>query len=252
MLENWNLIKELTWSDFKLRYNSSILGFLWSFIKPLLMLTILYIVFSLLIKIKIENYALFLLLGIILWNFFYESTTISMNNMLAKRNLIKNVYFKRKVLVISSCLNALIALIFNLIIFLIIASVVKVRISLIPIGVLISMVLVLFIISLGISYILSSFYVKYRDLTHIWDVFLQLGFFITPIAYSTSIIPQRYLFSYMLNPLARILTYSREAMFYELYPSLLGFFSIIVFSLIVYFIGLVIYKKRSKYFAEEI
>lgn len=252
MLKNWDLIKELTWSDFKLRYNNSILGFFWSFIKPLLMLTTLYIVFSLLINIKIENYPLFLLLGIIIWNFFYESTTISMNNMIAKRSLIKNVYLQRKVLVISSCLNALITLFLNLIIFFIIALVIGLKINLLGILILILMIILLFIMSLSVSYILGAYYLKYRDLIHIWEVLLQIGFFITPIAYNTSIIPREYLFVYMLNPIARVLTYSRNTLLYQLNPDIMGILFAIAFSLLLYIIGLIIFKERSKYFAEEI
>ena len=112
-----NLLWELTINDFKLKYNRSVLGFLWSLLKPLLMLTTLYIVFHVLMRFDFPNYELFLLLGIILWNTFVEGTLHSMNNFLAKSSLIKKVSLKRELIVLSSCLNAFITLGLNLVVF---------------------------------------------------------------------------------------------------------------------------------------
>ena len=120
---DFNLLRELAWSDFKLRYKGSMLGFLWSFLKPLVMMAVLYVVFVMVLKTKTDNFVLFLLLGIIMWNFFVESTVMSMVNTLVKRNLIKGVYFPRKILVMSCVLNAGLTLLFNLVIFLIIYSI---------------------------------------------------------------------------------------------------------------------------------
>lgn len=251
MIKNFNLIKELTLSDFKLRYKGSLLGLLWSFLKPLFMLLILYIVFSLIIKLEIDNYVLFLFLGIILWNFFTDSTTLSMNNLLSKRDLIKKTYFPREILVISSCLNSFLNLLVSLLVFIIFLLLFKIKITFyffLFIVILVS----LFILSLGFSYLLSSLYVKYRDLDHLWGLLLSMGFWITPIAYSIDFIPKSYLTLYMLNPLARIITDSRDLLIYNKIPSIWSILILFLISIAIYLLGYYVYKKRSLYFAEDL
>ena len=253
-----NLVRELAWSDFKLRYKGSMLGFLWSFLKPLLMMLVLYIVFAMVLKTRTDNYVLFLLLGIIMWNFFVESTIISMNNVIVKRSLIKAVYFPRKILVISSVLNAVITLLFNLVIFLIIYSFFLV-ISPLSILLLLIEFVMLFILSLGVAYLLAALYVKFRDwnLSHglpeeIWDVLCQTGFWITPVAYSVAMVPEKYSIIYTINPLSQIITGARDIMLLKTAPNLIGQGIALVICVIIYFIGSQIYKNSSRYFAEEL
>jgi len=246
-----NLVRELAWSDFKLRYKGSMLGFLWSFLKPLLMMLVLYIVFAMVLKTRTDNYVLFLLLGIIMWNFFVESTIISMNNVIVKRSLIKAVYFPRKILVISSVLNAGITLLFNLVIFLIIYSFFLV-ISPLSILLLLIEFVMLFILSLGVAYLLAALYVKFRDVIHIWDVLCQTGFWITPVAYSVAMVPEKYSIIYTINPLSQIITGARDIMLLKTAPNLIGQGIALVICVIIYFIGSQIYKNSSRYFAEEL
>ena len=178
-----NLIRELTWIEFKLRYNASILGFFWSLLNPLLMLSILYLVFSVLIRNDIAYYPIFLLIGIILWNFFAESTTNSAAIIITKSPLINKIYFKREILVIATCITTFITLLLNLIILGIFMIISKIGFNLVLLYS-IFILLNLFLLSLGLSFGLAAFYTKFRDLQHIWRVLLQAGFFITPIIIS--------------------------------------------------------------------
>jgi len=246
-----NLIRELAWSDFKLRYKGSMLGFLWSFLKPILMMSVLYVVFSIVLKIRTENYVLFLLLGIIIWNFFVESTVISMQNIIFKRHLIKAVYFPRSILVISSVLNAALTLSFNLLIFMIISSF-YITISTIGILLLLLELLMLFILSLGTAYLLSALYVKFRDVVHIWDVLCQVGFWVTPVAYSITMVPEKYSWIYVINPLSGIITGAREGILMNKFPDLAAQAIALAICLAVYAIGYLVYRNASKYFAEEL
>ena len=245
-----NLLKELTIADFKLRYNGSIIGVLWFIIKPLAMLAVLYVIFGLVLKVGIDNYVLFLFIGIILWNFFVESTTMSMANILDKRSIIRAIYLPRHILVMSSSLNAFMSLAINivlLIIMLLIYGINLTGIALITLAVL----ALLFIFSLGVAYLLAAFYVKYRDVGHIWDVILQLGFWITPVIYNITLIPQKYIAAYMLNPLAWAIHAVRELLIYNTL-AFSGIFPIIGITFGVFIIGYVAYSIRSKYFAEEL
>jgi len=208
-------------------------------------------IFSFIIPQKIENYIVFLLLGIILWNFFVEATSISMHNMISKKDIIKAIYFDRHALVISSNFNALLTLGFNMLIFIIFMIILRVGFQ-VYFPIFFAYIILLFILSLGVSFILAGLYVKYRDIVHVWEVVVQLLFWLTPIVYSVTSIPQKYLAIYMLNPLARIFNDSRNIVIYHQapdWPSLLLTFIVCV---IVYVIGYYIYKRQSRYFAEEL
>jgi len=249
--KRWNLIKELTWADFKLKYSRSVLGFFWSLLRPLLMLGTLYLVFSVFFRLNIPYYQLFLLLGLVLWGFFVDSTILGMKSLVTKANLIKKTYFPRKVIVLSSNLTCLITLILNLVVFSLFLLIFKRTIGL---ALLIFPILLieLFILSLGLSYLLSALYVKYRDMDHMWEVLLQIGFWITPIVYPLSFVPEKILKFYMLNPLARIINDSRDAIIYNTLPSVQHLFITLIICLIFYIIGIIIFKKRTPKFTEEL
>jgi len=114
------------------------------------------------------------------------------------------------------------------------------------------MLIFLFILSLGVSYILSALYVRYRDIRHIWEVFVQAGFWITPIIYVSSIIPAKYSTIYFLNPLARIITYSREILLEGKNILLFDMFITFILCVAIYFFGYYLYKYMSQSFAEEL
>ena len=124
-----NLIWQLAWSEFKLRYKNSILGYFWSLLEPLLMLLVLYVVFSNLMRVQVEYFQLFLLLGIILWNFFSRATTIGMFSIVGKPSMVKKIYFPRDIFVISSCITALLMSIFESLIFILFMVFFRVPIS---------------------------------------------------------------------------------------------------------------------------
>jgi ABC-type polysaccharide/polyol phosphate export permease len=251
MFKNFPLVRELAWTDFKLRYSGSKLGFFWSFLKPLIMLFVLYTVFALVIKSPVNNYLLFLFLGIILWNYFVESTVISMNNMLSKRGLVKSVYFPREILVISSNLNAGLTLCFNILIFFLILFIAKIALSW-NLLLFFFILALLYLFSLGASYLLSALYVSYRDIIHIWDVLTQVGFWATPIVYASSIIPEKYSAIYFLNPMTRIITYSRDVLLEGKGILLMDLFTTFILCISIYLFGYYLYKYMSRSFAEDI
>ncbi len=251
MNKYFNLIKEVTLADFKIRYKKSLLGFFWSFLKPLLMMVVLYFIFAIVLNLNTENYVLFLLLGIIIWNFFVDATIISMENIIAKRDLIMKVYFPRQVIVISSCLNSLIVLFFNLVIFFILMLVLGFSLNFNLLFFLVILI-PLYLFSLGISYLLTALYVKYRDIYHIWGVFIQIGFWVTPIIYTIDKMPKQFIILYLLNPIARIIELSRDLLIRGNLFNFLNFLVVFIFAIIFYLIGKFAYKKLSIYFPEEI
>lgn len=243
MKSKFDLILKLAWIDFKLKYNNSIFGFFWSLLKPLLMLSILYIVFKIIIKIEAENYVLSLLLGLILWNFIVESTCNGMNSLISKSHIVKNINFSNEIIVISSVLNSFISLIFNLVIFCIIGLTAGLKFNLLTILILLNILLV-FLLCTGISFILSTLYIKFRDLSHIWDVVLQIGFWAVPIAYPISMVPEKYKIFFLINPFARLIESSKALLINNIFifkPFLINS----AICLVIVFIGYLYFKKES-------
>ncbi len=244
-----NLIREFALTDFKLKYHGSILGYLWSLLNPLLIFGTLYIVFSIFIRFEVENYHLYLLLGIILWNYFSEATLNSMNALINKSPIIKKIYFPRTIIVLASNITTFIGLILNLVVFSIFMLITRVKPTLLIL--IFPLILIeLILLTLGSSFLLSSLNLRFLDIQHIWRVFLQIGFWLTPIIYPIALIPEKYHNFFLLNPLAIIIGDARNIIMYDNVPKLLNISISSLFSIIIFLIGYFIYKKLSTKFAE--
>lgn len=245
------LIWQLAWSEFKLRYKNSILGYFWSLLEPLLMLTVLYYVFSHLMKMQIENYQLFLLLGIIIWNFLSRATSIGMNSIVGKPSLIKKVYFSRDIFVISSCITALLMSVFESLVFIIYMIYFKVSLSVYILEAPI-ILLCLLVLSIGLSLALAALNVLYRDVQFIWAVLLQAGYFATPIMYAVDVFPENLREIVLLNPVARVIVAARQTIIYSAPAQINDLIFMGVAAIIILIIGYAIFNKIEPRFAEEI
>jgi len=246
-----NLIWQLAWSEFKLRYKNSVLGYFWSLLEPMLMLLVLYIVFSNLMRVQVEYFQLFLLLGIILWNFFSRATTIGMFSIVGKPDMIKKIYFPRDIFVISSCITALLMSIFESFIFIMFMAFFRVPIS-INLAYAPIILLFLFVLSLGFSLALSALNVFFRDVQFIWQVLLQVGFFATPIIYTIDVFPEYLQKFILLNPIARILISARDTIIYSSPAKPEDLLFISLSAIISLFVGYIIFSRLEPRFAEEI
>lgn len=246
-----NLIWQLAWSEFKLRYKNSILGYFWSLLEPMLMLIVLYVVFSNLMRVQVAYYQLFLLLGIILWGFMSRATSIGMFSIVGKPSIVKKVYFPRDIFVISSCITALLMSIFESFIFILFMIFFRVPVSInlvyVPL-----ILLFLFIISLGLSLALSALNVFYRDVQFIWQVLLQVGYFATPILYTIDIFPKDLQKFVLLNPIARIIISARDTIIYSSPAKIGDLLFVFISSIFFLLVGYIIFSKLEPRFAEEI
>jgi lipopolysaccharide transport system permease protein len=246
-----NLIWQLAWSEFKLRYKNSILGYFWSLLEPMLMLIVLYEVFSNLMRVQVAYYQLFLLLGIILWGFLSRATGIGMFSIVGKPSIVKKIYFPRDIFVISACITALLMSVFESLIFIMFMVFFRVPVSInlvyAPL-----ILLFLFIISLGLSLALSALNVFYRDVQFIWQVFLQVGYFATPILYTIDIFPKNLQKFVLLNPIARIIISARDTIIYSSPAKIEDLLFIFISSIFFLLVGYIIFSKLEPRFAEEI
>lgn len=253
--QNIDIVKQLTITDFKLRYSGSILGYLWSLLKPIGLFFVMYLVFGQMLKFgdSIENFPTYLLIGIVLWNFFSEVTSNGLQSIVSRADLIKKIYFPRIIVVLVSSLSALINLGFNLVVLALFMSYFKINVFDWDTLLIIPYLLELWLIGLGISLFLSSLYVKYRDIAHIWELVLQVMFYLTPIIYPLALVPARFHSFLLLNPLAQMITDFRHIFiefdyvqaFYYPWPQ-------IIVTLIVFIVGFAFFQYQEKSFAEQI
>lgn len=237
-------------NDVKLRYRNSVLGFLWTFLEPLLMLSVLYFVFTNVFKNTIQDYPLYLLLGLITWYMFTRATSAGLTSLLDKAAIIQKVYFRREIIVISSCLSAFFMMCFEFVAFAVFVVVFQfkptITIFLLPL-----VMIDLFVLSLGISLILSIFNVYFRDIKFIWQVFIQAGFFLSPIFYKLDIFPENIRWILNLNPMISILNISRDVVLYNTLPDLNSTAYLIGITAIILGIGVAIFRIKEKHIVEE-
>ncbi len=246
-----HLIWILAWVEFKQRYKNSVLGYLWSLLEPLLMLGILYLVFSNLMKNPVEYYPLFLLQGIIMWGFFTRTTTSSLLSIRFKPNLIKKVYFPRDIMVISGCTTALLMSFFESVVFIIFMAIFQIPLSL-NIAYLPCIIFLFYIMTLGVALALASLNVYYQDVQYIWAFVLQIGFFATPVIYPLSVFPPYLLKVLSYNPLAQFLFLARDVTLYSKVPNTASFVFIFVVAFAILGIGYAIFNRLEPKFAEEL
>jgi ABC-type polysaccharide/polyol phosphate export permease len=248
---SWRLFATLTWTNFKMRYYGSILGYVWSLLKPLAMFGVLYVVFTVVMKQSAPHYKLFLLLGIIIWDFFVQATNSGMNGFIGNYQLIRKVYLPRIILVAASVSGAFIGFFFNLIVFLIFALLDGVDWSLRMLW-FIPLVIALYFLVMGISLILSIVVVKVRDMLSLWEVVTQLGFWFTPVMYPMSNVPENYRFYEFLNPMSGILEYSRYVLVGIGGVSKSGYSYVLGISVMVFLLGVYFFKSKEAEMVEDL
>ena len=256
------LLAELTKTDFKLRYQGSVLGYLWALLRPLMMFAIMYVVFAKLLKIgnDIPHYPVYLLCGTTMWSFFTECTSQGLQSIITRGDLLRKISFPKYIVVVSSTLTAVINMLINLGVIIIFALINGVEPSwtwflAIP------AIIELYLLSLGLSFLLGSINVKYRDITSIWDVIVQALFYAVPIIYPISMVADTSTLAakiLLLNPIAqsiqdiRYFLITKETMTtwnYVLNPSVI-IPPLVVLAILI--IGALTFRHKSKFFAEEI
>jgi ABC-2 type transport system permease protein len=208
-------------TEFKLRFFGSVLGYVWQLVRPLMLFTVLYFVFTEFVKIgeAVPHYPVVLLANIVLYTFFSDGTG-AVSSMLDREGLVRKIQFPRMAVPVSVVLTASFNLVLNLLVVLVLAlaSGVDPRWSWLEAPVLI---LLLAILVLGLAMLLSALFVRFRDVQPIWEVLLQLAFYATPVIYAIETIgvSEQVREAIMLNPLAVILQEFRHAVIDPSAPS---------------------------------
>lgn len=241
------LLYELTVRDIKVKYRRSILGLLWTVLNPLLMMFVLCFVFSKLFRFDIENYAIYVLSGQVIFNYFQMSTTDAMMAILNNGTLIKKVYIPKYMLVLVKILSGTVYLLASFAALLVVMAVTGSKISG-PLFWVVPIFLNLMIFSLGVGLILAAITVKFRDIMHLYGVFCTALFYLTPIMYPFSILPEYVQEVVYYNPLTAIMDTFRIIVMEGQAPQPGRIFYSLGTSLIMLLVGKTVFKKRQKTF----
>jgi ABC-2 type transport system permease protein len=203
--------RALTTTEFKLRYFGSVLGYLWTLLRPLMLFGVLYVVFTHIVRFgdAVPHYPVVLLAAIVVFNFFSEATSGGLMSLVARENLLRKVSFPRAAVPISVSMTAAANLALGILVVFLFAIIDGVEPGFGWIGFLAS-VLGVIVFATALSVLLSVLYVRYRDMQPIWEVVLQLMFWGTPIIYTIESVPADFQEIEMLNPLAVLIQQGRH------------------------------------------
>jgi ABC-2 type transport system permease protein len=241
------LIRQLVSRDFKTKYKRSVLGILWSFLNPLLTMSVQYVVFSYLFKSDIENFVVYLLTGIVCYNFFHEATNMCLMSIIGNAPLISKVYVPKYIYPFSRSLSSCINLLFSLIPLLICLFITRTPITpallLLPFG-----LIMLFLLAYGVGLILATMMVFFRDTQFLWNIMTMLLMYLTPIFYPESIIPEQFMTVYKLNPLYHVLRFMRSILLDGVSLEPKAYLICAALCVVPFLLGVLIFRKNEDKF----
>ena len=250
------LLNELIKRDFKIKYKRSVLGVLWSILYPLLMMSVMALIFTNMFKFSMEgvNYLVYLMSGLLIWNYFSEATNNSLTSVVGNFSLINKVYIPKYIFPIAKCLFAGINFLFTLIPFFLIVIVsgdpveqtkctINIYYLLIPI-----IFLGALMFTIGICYILSTVTVFLRDVIYIWGIMLTILNYFTPIFYSIKILPETLQNIFKFNPLYVYINQLREIVLFSTPPTILYLLVGLLVGLFTMLFGMLIFRKKQDSF----
>ena len=241
------LLYELVLRDIKVRYKRSILGLFWTIINPILTMFVMTLIFSKLFRFQIENYTVYFLIGNILFSFFTESTTNGLHSVLDNSNLIKKIYIPKYLFPISKVLSSVVNLFFSfwaLILVMIFTKVTfKATLLLVPI-----VLFYIIIFSAGVSLILSTVMVFFRDIAQIYSIITLLWMYLTPIFYPVELLNDNAPWALKINPMYHYISYFRSLVLNGNIPGIGENIICLLFTIFIFILGVIIfYKKQDKF-----
>lgn len=252
LYEYRQMVFSLVKRDLRGRYKGSVLGFLWTFINPLLQLLVYTLVFSVIMRSNIEKYYIFLFVALVPWIFFSTAVQGGSTSVVNSADLVKKIYFPREVLPISCVTSAFVNMILS---FLVVFAVLLVTgYGMNPIALLYMPVVMIveFIFSIGIALLVAGLTVYFRDLAYILGIVTMAWQFLTPVMYSAEMVPEELMSVWKLNPMTPIIDAYRDILYYKVNPRLETLLQAALMGLVFIVIGYVSFRKMQKGFAEEL
>lgn len=246
------MIFSLVKRDLRGRYKGSALGFLWTFINPLLQLIVYTLVFSVIMKTGIDKFYLFLFVALVPWLFFSTCLTGGANCIWAQQDMVKKIYFPREVLPLSYTISQFINMLLTFIIIFIVIIISGIGINITAIMYLPIIMLVEFVIALGVTMLASALTVYFRDLEYILGILSMAWMYLTPIIYPVNQVPAEILPVFNLNPMMPIIVAYRDILYYKQPPQLITLIHAFLPGIVLLILGWFSFSKLKRHFAEEL
>lgn len=244
------LLYQLVMRDFKVKYKRSVLGVLWSILHPLFMMMIMSVVFTNLFKMTTSgsmNYPVYIIIGLVLFNFFTEATNYSLTAVIGNFNLITKVHMPKYIFPVSKTITSCVNLFFSLIALyaVILATGEKITwhhiLLLYDFG-------CLFLFTLGIGFVLAALTVFFRDMIYIYNLITLAWNYMTPIFYDLSIVGDDLIVIFRANPMYQYVTFARNVILYHRVPTVQQFVILFVFGVGALAAGFLFFRKQQKRF----
>lgn len=245
------LVLQFALKDFKIRYTHSTLGYAWSVLNPLLFFLIYYVVFTRFMRLDVPNYPGFLLLGVALWNFFSEGTTQGASALLSRAELLTKTVVPRQVMVYAALMSAALTFVINLIVLMGVLAVTGTPLRL-PALLFPLLLLDLVLLTLGTALLLAPLYVRFRDVGYLWNIVLQIGFWMTPIIYLDLMVPERWRWIVWVNPVGRIIGDARRVLIYGWWPGARGLLLTTAISVGICILGYIVFRRMQNRLVEHL
>lgn len=246
-----HMLKTLVKQDIKGRYKGSFLGFLWTLLNPLLMLAVYSVVFQFVFRSDIEHYSIYLFICLMPWNAFANTIAVGTVSVTNGASILKKVYFPREVLPLAVVISNTIQYFFSAVIIFIALLVSGVGVSLYALF-LPLIVIIQALFSLGLILILSAANVYIRDVQYIMNPVMMIWMYASPILYSISMVPEKYVDLYRLNPMVSIMEGYQSILYSQTFPDFKSLGIVLVVSIVIFIIGYVVFNKLQRRFAEEV
>ena len=240
----FNLLREIGWTEFKLRDQGTLLGFLWTILYPALMFTVLYTVFVKWMGQFVDNYGAYLLIGLLFWNFFQKSTSSALTSLIRRYSIIRNFKFPREIIVFSTLFAILCSFLLEIGVLLVFLPFIGVapRTSWLLLPVLLGATLLL---TTGISLFLPLLAAEYRDMERIWEVVTMALFYLTPVFYPLKIINPKFGTLLRLNPVTQIIIAARGCLIDGRIPNAVPLAAVIFGSGLFVAAGVLLLRRRE-------
>lgn len=244
------MLGSLVRKELKTRYKGSVLGFLWTFLNPLLQLLVYSLLFSVIMRSGIENYAMFLFVALVPWLFFSTTLVTGASCIMGAQGLIEKIYFPRIIIPISVVCSNFMNMVFSFII--VFLALIFTGVGLSPAMVMLPLIMVIeFFFALGLTLIVSAVNVYFRDMEYILGILTQVWMYLTPVLYSVEQVPEELKSILVFNPMSSVIIAYRDIMFYQKFPDMSTLVTTIICAVAAVVIGILVFNKLQRRFAEE-
>lgn len=246
------MIFSLVRRDLNGRYKGSALGFLWTFINPLLQLGVYTMVFSVIMRNGITDYYLFLFVALIPWIFFSTSLSGGSSCIWSQKEMVKKIYFPREVLPIAFVTSQFVNMLLSFLVIFVVLIVSGKGINLIALLYLPVIMIVEYILALSVAMISSAVTVYLRDVEYILGIVTMAWQFLTPVMYSVDVVPEKMRTVFNLNPMTPVIVAYRDILYYKKIPELGTLVQAVCLGLVLLVVGMVVFSRLKRHFAEEL